>query len=274
MNTSRNFNEIVSLAADYEANLPPLEMPANSDLSEIPIASWIDHTLLKPEATPDQIEKLCGEAAQYGFASVCVNPIYVPLCSRLLEGSGIPVCSVVGFPLGATLPAAKAEETELAIEFGAREIDMVVAIGLLRGGDYPQVAEDIMRVVEVAHSGGAIVKVILEMALLDRRQKILGCLLSQLAGADFVKTSTGFGPGGATTEDVELMRRAVGPVMGVKAAGGVRSLGDARAMLQAGATRLGSSSGVKIVQEAEAAGLPASRRSSTSTAGSEKGETS
>ncbi len=253
MSVSRNFSELESLAKDYEVNLPPLELPEGHPGSQ-PLARLIDHTLLKPEATPGQIEKLCAEAARYCFASVCVNPIYVPLCSRLLEETNVPVCTVIGFPLGATLAEAKGEEAALAMERGAKEIDMVVAIGLLRGGDYQAVYDDIAQVVEVSHSGGAMVKVILEMAMLDKRHKIMGCLLSQLAGADFVKTSTGFGPGGATVEDVELMRRVVGPKMGVKAAGGIRSLADARAMLAAGATRLGSSSGVKIIQEAEHAG--------------------
>jgi deoxyribose-phosphate aldolase len=213
------------------------------------MAAWIDHTLLKPQATPEQIENLCEEARQYSFASVCINPVYVPLCARLLKGSPVLVCTVVGFPLCATFTETKVEETRLSIANGAREIDMVIPVGLLKGGDVEAVYEDIQRVVEVSHARGAIVKVILEMALLTRYEKILGCLLSQSAGADFVKTSTGFGPGGATVEDVELMRRVVGPEMGVKAAGGVRSLADALAMLNVGATRLGSSAGVKIMQE-------------------------
>jgi deoxyribose-phosphate aldolase len=248
---NRNFSELLALASDYEKNLPDLELPEGHP-DQRPVAAWIDHTLLKPEATPEQIEKLCDEARQYQFASVCINPVYVPLAHRLLAGSPVLVCTVVGFPLGATLTGAKVEETRLAILAGAQEIDMVIAVGLLKGAQYAAVAEDIQRVVETAHREGAVVKVIQEMALLTRYEKIVGCLISKMEGADFVKTSTGFGPGGATVEDVELMRRVVGPRMGVKAAGGVRSLADAQAMLRVGATRLGSSSGAKIVQEAEA----------------------
>jgi deoxyribose-phosphate aldolase len=249
LNMTKTLNETLSLASEYERQLPRLELPENHP-GDLRMAAWIDHTLLKPEATPDQVEKLCQEAVQYRFATVCINPVYVPLARRMLEGSGVLVCTVVGFPLGATLTAAKADETRRAIEAGAQEIDMVLPVGLLRGGEYQAVAEDIGTVVQVSHAQGALVKVIQEMALLNQKEKITGCLLSQMAGADFVKTSTGFGPGGATLEDVELMRRVVGPRMGVKAAGGIRSLADARAMLQVGATRLGTSAGVKIVQEA------------------------
>lgn len=248
---NRNLNDLLALASEYEKQLPNLELPAGHP-GDRPVASWIDHTLLKPEATPEQIEKLCEEAIRYSFFSVCVNPVYVPLARRLLANSPVVVCTVVGFPLGATLTEAKAQETQLSLTEGAGEIDMVIPVGLLKGGQYDAVAEDIQRIVEVSHRGGALVKVILEMALLSRYEKIVGCLLCQRAGADFVKTSTGFGPGGATLEDVELMRRVVGPQMGVKAAGGVRSLADAKAMLQVGATRLGTSAGAKIVQEAQA----------------------
>lgn len=250
---NKNLNELLALASQYDSQLPELRLPAGHP-GDRPVAAWIDHTLLKPEATPEQVEKLCEDARRYSFASVCVNPIFVPQAQRALQGSPVLVCTVVGFPLGATLTAAKAEETRLAMAEGAREIDMVIPVGMLKGGQYQVVLDDIRRVVEVSHGGGAIVKVILEMALLARAEKIIGCLLSQAAGADFVKTSTGFGPGGATLEDVELMRRVVGPELGVKAAGGVRSLADARAMLSAGATRLGTSAGVKIVEEAAAAG--------------------
>ena len=218
------------------------------------MAAWIDHTLLKPEATPEQVEILCAEARQYEFASVCINPVYVPLAHRALAGSPVLVCTVVGFPLGATLSEAKGEETRLAIEAGAKEIDMVIPVGLLKAGQYEAVSADVRRIVEISHARSAQVKVILEMVLLTHFEKIIGCLICQAAGADFVKTSTGFGPGGATLEDVDLMRRVVRPEMGVKAAGGVRTLADAQAMLRAGATRLGSSSGVKIVQELEQAG--------------------
>lgn len=247
---NRDLTELLNLATDYERHLPDLRLPAGQPDSR-PIAAWIDHTLLKPEATPEQIEQLCKEALEYRFATVCINPIYVPQAHRLLQGSPVGVCTVVGFPLGATLTNAKAAETRLAIEEGAREIDMVVAVGLLKGGRYEAVAEDIRRVVEVSHARGAKVKVILEMALLTRFEKITGCLISRMVGADFVKTSTGFGPGGATVEDVALMRRVVGLQTEVKAAGGIRSLADARAMLEAGATRLGTSGGVKLVLEAE-----------------------
>lgn len=241
--------ELLSQASEYENRLPQLVLPTGHPDGR-PLAGWIDHTLLKPGATPAQIEKLCAEALQYKFASVCINPIYVPLAQRLLAGSPVLVCTVIGFPLGATLTQAKVEETRLSIAAGAHEIDMVIAVGMLKGGQYAVVAEDICAVVDTAHAGGAAVKVILEMAFLTHFEKIIGCLMSQKAGAEFVKTSTGFGPGGATLEDVELMRRVVGPQMGVKAAGGVRSLVDAQAMLAAGATRLGTSAGVKIAQEA------------------------
>lgn len=244
----QDLSVLVARANDYDKQLPALVLP-DGHPDNRPMARWIDHTLLKPEATPQQVEKLCVEARQYAFASVCVNPVYVPLAHKLLAGSPVAVCSVVGFPLGATQAEAKAEETRLAILAGAQEIDMVVQVGLLKGGDYDAVAADIRGVVEMAHSQAALVKVILEMALLTRYEKIIGCLISQAEGADFVKTSTGFGPGGATLEDIDLMRRVVGPRMGVKAAGGVRTLADARALLQAGATRLGSSSGVKIIEE-------------------------
>lgn len=246
---NQDFRELLSLAGEYEKALPSLELPQGHPDAR-PIASWIDHTLLKPEATPGQIDTLCEEARRFRFASVCVNSIYVPKARRELEGSPVLVCTVVGFPLGATLAAAKVEETRFALNEGAQEIDMVIPIGMLKGARYGAVIEDIRRIVEVSHDSGAIVKVILEMALLTRFEKIVGCLIAQNAGADFVKTSTGFGPGGATLEDVELMRRVVGPLMGVKAAGGIRSLADAQAMLKVGATRLGTSAGAKIVEEA------------------------
>ncbi|MBE0699647.1 MAG: deoxyribose-phosphate aldolase [Anaerolineaceae bacterium] len=245
----QELNDLITLARKYDNRLPDLVLPDGHPGSRS-FAAWVDHTLLKPEATPEQIEKLCAEARQYQFASVCINPLFVPLAADLLAGSPVLVCTVIGFPLGATLSQVKAEETRQAIGAGAREVDMVIPVGMLKGERYETVANDIQSVVEAAHPAGAVVKVILEMALLSRFEKIIGCLISQTAGADFVKTSTGFGPGGATLEDVELMRRVVGPRMGVKAAGGVRSLADARAMLLAGATRLGTSAGVKIMQEA------------------------
>ena len=214
------------------------------------LASMIDHTLLKPEATRAQVEQVCDEAKQHGFASVCVNPTHVRLCAQRLKGSPVKVCTVVGFPLGATLPEVKAFETQQALEAGATEIDMVVNIGALKSQDNDLVARDMAAVVRAAHAGNALVKVILEAALLSDDEKITACQLAQSAGADFVKTSTGFGPGGATVEDVALMRRAVGPAMGIKAAGGIRTLADAQKMIAAGATRIGASASVKMMAEA------------------------
>ena len=217
------------------------------------IAGMIDHTLLKPDATPDQIAQLCYEARKYGFASVCVNPSHVKLCADLLKNSSVKVCTVIGFPLGATAPDVKAFETGKAIDDGATEIDMVINIGALKSNDFDMVAKDIAGVVKVAHSRGSIVKVILETSLLTREEKIAACLVSKEAGADFVKTSTGFGGGGATVEDISLMREVVGPKMGVKASGGVRDFDDAQKMVDAGATRIGASAGVKIVSGAAGA---------------------
>jgi deoxyribose-phosphate aldolase len=214
------------------------------------IASVIDHTILKPEATRADVLKICREAREYGFASVCINPYWVPLARAELAGSPVKVCTVVGFPLGATSTDAKAAETASAVRAGAQEIDMVINVGALRSGDHEAVKRDIQRVVETAHESGAIVKVILENALLDDSQKTVACTLAKLAGADFVKTSTGFGPSGATAHDVALMRSVVGPSMGVKAAGGIRTLEDFRAMTAAGATRIGASASVKIVEAA------------------------
>ena len=212
------------------------------------LAGMIDHTLLKPDVTPDQIAQLCYEARKHHFASVCINPTHVKLCAELLKGSPVKVCTVIGFPLGATAPEVKAFETQNAIREGATEIDMVINIGALKANDLDLVARDIRGVVNTAHPRGALVKVILETALLTREEKIAACLLSKEAGADFVKTSTGFSGGGATVEDIALMRRVVGPEMGVKASGGVRDYEDARKMVEAGATRIGASAGVKIVQ--------------------------
>ena len=212
------------------------------------IAALIDHTLLKPEATADDIRKVCAEARQYHFASVCVNPYWVRLVAEELVGSTVKVCSVVGFPLGASATQIKVAETAAAIRDGAQEIDMVLNIGALRGGDHDAVRADIHSVVEIAHACGAIVKVILETALLNDEQKVAASLLAKEAGADFVKTSTGFGPSGATAADVALMRRTVGSEMGVKASGGVRTLEDLRAMAAAGANRVGASASVKIVE--------------------------
>jgi deoxyribose-phosphate aldolase len=212
------------------------------------VAALIDHTLLRPEATAADIRKVCAEARRYGFASVCINPYWVPLVATELAGSPVKVCTVVGFPLGASTTAIKTAETETAIRGGAREIDMVLNIGELRGGNRDAVRQDIRAVVEAAHRGVAIVKVILETALLDDSQKNLACNLAKLAGAEFVKTSTGFGPHGATVHDVALMRRAVGPEMRVKASGGIRTLDDLKNMVAAGATRIGASASVQIVE--------------------------
>jgi len=212
------------------------------------LARMIDHTLLKPDATPDQIAQLCFEARKYQFASVCVNPSWVKLCAQLLAGSPVKVCTVIGFPLGATASEVKAFETAHAIEQGATEIDMVINIGALKARELELVAQDIRGVVKVAHERGALVKVILETSLLTDEEKTIACMLSKEAGADFVKTSTGFAGGGATVHDVALMRRVVGPEMGVKASGGVRTYEDAASMIKAGATRIGASAGVKIVQ--------------------------
>jgi deoxyribose-phosphate aldolase len=218
------------------------------------IAKLIDHTLLKPEATAGQIRALCEEAAHFGFASVCINPCYVPLAADLVRGSTVKVCTVVGFPLGATLAPVKVFETEQALKNGAEEIDMVINVGALKSSDNEAVEADICGVVDASHRGDAICKVILEMALLTGEEKIRACRAAMNCDADYVKTSTGFGPGGATVEDVALMRSIVGPEMGIKAAGGIRTLAALEAMLAAGATRIGSSSGVKIIEDARRAG--------------------
>lgn len=215
------------------------------------LARMIDHTLLKPDATRDQIVTLCTEARANSFATVCVNPTWVALCADLLRGSPVKVCTVVGFPLGATMPEVKAYETERAIALGAAEIDMVQNVGALKSRDYRLVSEDVAAVVQVAHARQASVKVIIEAALLSDEEKVESCAIAQAAGADYVKTSTGFGPGGATAHDVALMRHVVGPSIGIKAAGGIRSAKDAQEMVAAGATRLGASAGIKIVHEAE-----------------------
>jgi len=214
------------------------------------VASMIDHTLLRPDATRGDIEALCREAAQFKFATVCVNPTWVATAARLLAGSGVGVCSVVGFPLGATSPDVKGYETQRAIFDGAREIDMVINIGALKSGDLRVVERDIEAVTGPCRTCGALSKVIIEAALLTDDEKITACTLAKAAGADYVKTSTGFASGGATAADVALMRRVVGAEMGVKAAGGVRDLEGMKAMIAAGATRVGASAGVKIIQQA------------------------
>lgn len=210
------------------------------------LAQKIDHTLLKPEATEKQVEALCREAMEYHFCSVCVNPWFVPFCARLLRRSGVKVCTVIGFPLGATTAETKAFETREAIGEGAQECDMVLNIGALKSGDVALVERDVRGVVRAARQG-TVVKVILETCLLTDEEKVTACQIAKKAGADYVKTSTGFSSGGATVEDIALMRKTVGPEMGVKASGGVRTKEDAEKMVKAGATRVGASASVKIV---------------------------
>ncbi|MBN1966955.1 MAG: deoxyribose-phosphate aldolase [Anaerolineae bacterium] len=215
------------------------------------VARLIDHTLLKPDATFEQITQLCDQARDYHFASVCVNPRHVRLCADLLRSVGdVAVCTVIGFPLGATTTEVKVFETKQAIVNGASEVDMVLDVGALKGGDTARVRDDVTRVAEAAHAGGALLKVILETGLLTDDEKVTACTICKDAGADFVKTSTGFGPGGATVEDIALMRRTVGPGLGVKASGGIRTYEAVQQMVAAGATRIGASAGVAIVKEA------------------------
>ena len=215
------------------------------------MASKIDHTLLKAQATEDQFRQLCAEARQFSFATVCVNPAWVPLCVELLHGSPVKVCTVIGFPLGATLPDVKAFESQRCVALGAAEVDMVINIGALKSQQHDVVQADIAAVVNAAHALGGSVKVIIEAAYLTDEEKVKACALSKAAGADYVKTSTGFGPSGATVEDVALMRLTVGPELGVKAAGGIKTAADAWAMIAAGATRIGTSAGVKIIAECQ-----------------------
>ena len=239
---ARNTKEILAAGAS--------RVSASERLTKIDpaIAALIDHTILKPEATRADVVKVCREARQYSFASVCVNPYWVPLVKAELAGSAVKVCTVVGFPLGATSTEAKVTETQAAVRAGAQEIDMVINVGALRSGETDAVRNDIGAVARAAHAGAAILKVILETALLDDTQKRVACQLAKAAGAEFVKTSTGFSTSGATAHDIALMRAAVGPEMGVKASGGIRTLEDLRTMAAAGATRIGASASVKIVE--------------------------
>jgi len=239
---AKKTQEIVSVGAD--------RVSASERLTRIDpaIARLIDHTLLRADATREEIVKLCREARKYEFASVCVNPYWVSLVAAELAGSPVKVCTVVGFPLGATTTESKVAETEIALRVGAQEIDMVINVGALKSGDLETVRQDIHAVAEATHRAGAILKVILETALLDDNQKATASTLAKLAGADFVKTSTGFGPSGATAHDVALMRMVVGPDMGIKASGGIRTLEDLQKMAAAGATRIGASASVKIVE--------------------------
>ena len=239
---ARNTKEIIAAGAD--------RVSASEKLTKIDpaIAALIDHTILKPEATRTDVIKVCREARQYSFASVCVNPYWVPLVRAELLGSPVKVCTVVGFPLGATSTEAKVAETAAALRAGAQEIDMVINVGALRSGDHEAVKTDIQQVVKPVHEARALLKVILETTLLNDNEKAVACTLAKLAGADFVKTSTGFSSGGATAHDVALMRSVVGPDMGVKASGGIRTLQDLQTMAAAGATRIGASASVKIIE--------------------------
>lgn len=232
-------DQVIGSGADRVSALPGIGKPPEG------LGKYIDHTLLKPDATPEEIDKLCREAIQYRFAAVCVNEVNVDRAIANLRGSGIPVAAVVGFPLGAVTASIKAAETREAVSKGAGEIDMVINIGAMKARDYQHIYEEIKAVVDAA--AGHPVKVILETAMLDMDQKIAGCALAKAAGAAFVKTSTGFGPGGATADDVALMRRIVGPEMGVKASGGIRDVKTAQIMVDAGASRLGASASVAIV---------------------------
>ena len=239
--TGEKVREVVANGAD--------RVSFHGEAAEVPLdmARYIDHTLLKPEATAGEIDQLCDEAVQYQFASVCINPTWVKRAAERLRGSSVPVCTVIGFPLGANTTEIKAMEARRALRDGAREVDMVLNIGALKSGDHDLVLKDIEKVVDAAHEVGALCKVILETALLTDEEKVVSSALAKRARADFVKTSTGFGPGGATVYDVALMRETVGPEMGVKASGGVRTTGDAEDMIAAGATRIGASAGIEIV---------------------------
>lgn len=239
--TGDQVREVVANGADRVA--------FHGEAADVPLdlARFIDHTLLGAEATADDIDQLCDEAEQYHFASVCINPTWVKRAAANLRGTDVPVCTVIGFPLGATTTEVKAMEARKALRDGAREVDMVINVGALKSGMNDLVYNDISKVVDAAHEVGAVCKVILETALLTDEEKVVGSALARRAKADFVKTSTGFGPGGATVYDVALMRETVGPEMGVKASGGVRTAHDAEDMIAAGATRIGASAGVQIV---------------------------
>jgi len=235
-------------ASQPGAAFGPGEIPETPALRKL--SGFIDHTLLRPDATQIQVERLCHEALRFGFAVACVNPVWVPLAARMLHGSDVRVGTVAGFPLGASTTTQKRTEAWTTICAGAQEIDMVMNIGAMKSGDPDRVESDVRGVVEVCRENGAVVKVILENAYLTDEEKVAACRVAELAGADFVKTSTGFGPSGATQADVRLMRQTVSPAVGVKAAGGIRTLTDALRMLEAGANRLGTSAGVAILQEA------------------------
>ncbi len=245
LSSPHKLREVVANGADRVAY--------HGDAEDVPVdlAKYIDHTMLKPDVTSAEIDQLCGEALTYGFASVCINPFWVKRSAELLRGSDVKVCTVIGFPLGADASQIKAMEARRALRDGAREVDMVINVGALKSGMNDVVRKDIEQVVDAAHEGGAICKVILETALLTDEEKVIASALAKQAKADYVKTSTGFGGGGATVYDVALMRETVGPDMGVKASGGVRTLEDAEDMIAAGATRIGASAGVQIVSGTE-----------------------
>ncbi len=227
--------------------------PGIPTISATDLAKMIDHTLLKPEATEQQVYKLCNEAVENGFGAVCVNPCWVKTCVRALEGSNVKIASVIGFPLGATTTSAKRAEAAEALKSGAKELDMVLNIGQLKSGQLNAAMKDMQSLARLAHKNNALLKVILETCLLSDEEKVIACKLAIQAGVDFVKTSTGFSTGGATVEDVALMRETVGPKIGVKASGGIRTYEDAIKMINAGANRIGCSAGVQILKEAKAA---------------------
>jgi deoxyribose-phosphate aldolase len=245
----------IQAAIEQALATPPTLDIAPAAATPAELAAMIDYTLLKPEAGEEQVRTHIAEAIEFGFASVCLNPIWTPLCADLLAGTPVKTCTVIGFPLGATLPAIKVFEVETVANLGADEVDMVLAVGQLRDGDYHLVYRDIAEVADAAHQHDLILKVILETGLLTDEQKIAACVIAQEAGADFVKTATGFSGGGATVPDVALMRRVVGPGMGVKAAGGIRTAADALRMVAAGANRLGTSGGVRIMHELRSGAL-------------------
>lgn len=243
-----NIDLINRLADEYERELPPF-VNENEPPKGAAIAGWIDHTILKADATKDMVMKLCDEARQYEFATVCVNPVHVSVCSSALRNAKSKVCSVIGFPLGTNTTKIKVLETQQALDDGASEIDMVINIGALKSGDIQFVLDEILAINEVTTKSGEL-KVIVENCYLSRREKILASIICREAGVGFIKTSTGFGPSGAMVEDVELMRRIVGPSIGVKAAGGIRTYADAMKMIAAGANRIGASASIAIVSEA------------------------
>jgi len=244
----KTISEIIETATKYHHDLPPLEQPI---VFKPPLSKYLDCALHDPAATPDRVKKLCDDAIENHLATVFINPIFVPLVKERLSGSGVHVGTIAGFPLGGYPTEIKVKEASLYLEQGADEIDMVMSVGMLKAGAYQLVMDDVRQVVDTVHASGGLCKVILETCLLDKFEKIIACLICKEAGADFVKTSTGFSTGGATIEDIDLMRRVVGPEdqMGVKAAGGIHVLNDALSMIKAGANRLGTRLAVGILEE-------------------------